>query len=300
MKDAFLSLRTNKSSGAGEINFNVIKHRYGKLCGPLKYLFDSSLKSGVFPSLMKIARVSLVFKTGDIADISNWRPISVFPCFSKILERVMYNRLYIYLADQKILHPQQFSFRKGHSTEHAIAQLADQIYEPFENDNYTVGIFVDLSKAFDTVDHTILLKKLGIYGITRANLAWFRSYLTNRKQYICINNDNKTNEQKVTCGVPQGSILGSLLSLIYVNNLPSASNLLNTIMFADDAYLFFEHKDISVLFLTVNREFQNIYEWFISNKLSLNVKKRNFQLFIKLVREMIYHLCYQSFLSIIK
>ena len=112
---------------------------------------------------MKIAIVSPVFKIGDTADISNYRPISVLPCFSKILERVMYNRSYKYLTDQKILHPQQFGFRKGHSTEHAIAQLVDQISESFENDNYTVGIFTDLSKAFDTVDHTILLKKLEIY-----------------------------------------------------------------------------------------------------------------------------------------
>ena len=116
----------------------------------------------------------------------------------------MYNRLYKYLTDQKTLHPQQFGFRKGHSTEHAIAELVDQIYELFENDKYTVGIFIDLSKALDTVDHTILLKKLEIYGITSANFAWFRSYLTNRKQYICINNDTKTNKQKVTSGVQQG------------------------------------------------------------------------------------------------
>ena len=99
------------------------------------------------------------------------------------------------------MHPQQLSFRKGHSTEHAIAQLVDQIYESFGNDKYNVGIFIDLSKAFDAAYHTILLKKLEINGITSANLAWFRSYLTNRKQYICINNDTKTNEQKVTCGV---------------------------------------------------------------------------------------------------
>ena len=157
-----------------------------------------------------------------------------------------------------------------------------------------------MSKAFDTVDHTILLKKLEIHGIMGANFAWFRSFLTNRKQYTCINNDTKTNEQKVTCGAPQGSILGPLLFLIYANDLPSASNLLNTIMFADDANLFFEHKDISLLFSTVNRELQNINEWFISNKLSLNVKKRIFQFFIKLVGEMICHLCYQSFLLIIK
>ena len=100
-----------------------------------------------------------------------------------------------------------------------------------------------MSKAFDTVDHTILLKKLEVYGITVAKFAWFRSYLTNRKQYICINNDTKTNEQKVTCGVPQGSIFGSLLFLIFLNDVPSASNLLNAIMFADDTNLFFEHKD---------------------------------------------------------
>ena len=122
------------------------------------------------------------------------------------------------------------------------------------NDNYTVTIFVDLLKAFDTVHHIILWKKLQIYGITTANLAWFRSYLTNRKQYFCTNNDNKTNEQKVMCEVPQGSILELLLFSIHVNGLPSASNLLSTIMFADDTNLFFEHKNISVLFPIVNRE----------------------------------------------
>ena len=138
-----------------------------------------------------------------------------------------------------------------------------------------------MSKAFHTVDHTILFKKL--YGITDANIARFRSNLTNRKQYICSHNDTKTNEQKVTCRVPQRSTLEPLLCSIYVNDLPSASNLLNA-MFADDTNLFFEQKDISLLFSTVNRELKNINEWFISNKLSLNVKKPKFSIFHKAIR----------------
>ena len=139
----------------------------------------------------------------------------------------MYNRLYKYLTDQKYQTQNSLALEKAHSIEHEIAQLADQIYESFKNDIYTVGIFVDLSKIFNTVDHTILLmKKLEIYGITGASIAWLRSYLTNRKQYICIYNNTQTNEQKVTCGVTQGSIFGPLLFSIYVIDPPSASNLL--------------------------------------------------------------------------
>ena len=122
----------------------------------LKYLFDSSQQKGVFSYLTKISIEPPVFKTDDIADISSYLPNSVLPCFSKLLERAKYNCLYKYLTDQKTLHPQQIGFRKGHFTQHAIAQLVDQIYESFQNDYNTVGIFVDLPKVFDTFDHTIL------------------------------------------------------------------------------------------------------------------------------------------------
>ena len=141
----------------------------------LRYVFDLSLQTGILPDLMKIAKATPILKTGDLKEISNYRAISVLPCFSKILEHIIHNRFYSYLVNKKILYSKQFGFRKDHSTEHAIAQLADQIHKSFENDNYTLGLFIDLSKAFDTIDHAILLKKLENYGIKDTNLAWLRS-----------------------------------------------------------------------------------------------------------------------------
>ena len=164
---------------------------------PLKYLFDMSLESGIFPDKLKLARVIALYKAGDPANISNYRPISVLPCFSKMLERIVYNRLYKYLTTEKILYPKQFGFQRGHSTEHAIVKLANQIYESFERNKYTLGVFIDLSKAFDTVNHSVLIKKLQMYGVRGVNLAWFRSYLANRKQYISLGHDRKTDTQNM-------------------------------------------------------------------------------------------------------
>ena len=125
---------------------------------------------------MKIAKVTPVFKEGDSADLSNYRPISVLPCFSKFLERLMYNGLYKHLSNSRILYPKQFRFQKGHSTDHALLQLVDQIYESFERNEYTKGVFIDLSKVFDTVDHNSLLKKLETCGISGTHFQWFRNY----------------------------------------------------------------------------------------------------------------------------
>ena len=132
----------------------------------------------------------------------------------------MQNCLYSYLVNEKLLQSKQFAFQKGHSTKHVIAQLADQIHGSFENNNYTLGVLVDLSKVFDTIDHAILLKKLENYEIKDTNLAWFRSYLTNRKQYIQMTNDSKSDLRNTTCGVPQVSILWSLLFLVYIIDFP--------------------------------------------------------------------------------
>ena len=144
---------------------------------------------------------------------------------------------------------------------------------------YTLGLFIDLSKAFDTVDHSILLKKLELYGITDRNHGWLKSYLSNRRQFVQINEKEKTSLETISCGVPQGSILGPLLFLLYVNDLKNASNILDPIMFANGTNLFFTHKDIRYLFQIVNQELENINQWFVSNKLSLNIKITKYSFF---------------------
>ena len=281
LKETFFSLKTNKSPGYDDINFNVAKKCFGEINVPLKHLFNLLLENGIFHEKMKIAKVIPLFKNGDPENITNYRPISVLPCFSKVLERIMYNRVYKYLCEEKLLYSKQFGFQKGHSADHAIVHLVDQIYESFENDNYTIGVFIDLSKAFDTVDHSILLKKLEMYGVNTTNLTWFASYLNCRKQYVKIAESADTFKKDIKCGVPQGPILGPLLFLLYVNDLPNSSNVLVPIMFADDTNFFFEHSNINTLFKTVNHELIKIKEWFSANKLSLNVGKTKFLLFHK-------------------
>ena len=169
------------------------------------------------------------------------------------------------------------AFRK--STEHAILQLANQIHQSFEQDKSTIGVFIDLSKAFDTVDHNILLKKLSFYGVRNNNLKLFKSYLFNRKQYIFTDEGN-TDMESISCGVPQGSILGPLLFLIFVNDLSQATSL-DPIMFADDTDLFYSNKNIASLFKFVNNELVNTNTWFQANKLSLNSNKTKYVFFHK-------------------
>ena len=192
----------------------------------------------------------------------------------------MYNGLYKHLSENNLLYKKQFGFQQKHLTEHAILQLIDQINKNFEKSQYTLGILIDLTKAFDTVDHNILISKLENYGVRGVNLKWFKSYLNNRKQFISYNNSS-TSYKNMTCGVPQGSILGPLLFLIYINDLREASNILDPIMFADDTNLFHSHHQIKVFFERVNAELQKISQWFRANKLSLNVKKTNYTLFHK-------------------
>ena len=227
---------------------------------------------------MKVALVTPVYKASEKNVYSNYRPISVLPCFSKLLEKLMYKRLIDYIHKNRILTDCQYGFRRQSSTNHAIIELVDKITKAIENNEFTVGIFLDLSKAFDTVNHGILLKKLYFYGIRGKCHAWIKDYLSNRKQIVKYD-QIRSSEKTVTCGVPQGSILGPLLFLIYINDLNNSTTKLSTILFADDTNLFCSDKDIHELESIVNAELTRVQEWLTLNQLTLNIKKSNFIIF---------------------
>ena len=191
----------------------------------------------------------------------------------------MYNCLYKFLLENNILYQKQFGFQNAHSTEHAILQLVNQITEALSQGKYTLGIFIDLSKPFDTVNHNILLEKLKANGIQSENLKSFRSYLSNRKQFILYDNF-KTEVKIVKCDVPQGSILGPLLILIFVNDLSNSTKVFDPVLFADDTNLFRSGNNIRTLFETANQELSQINDWFLTKKPALNLEKKNICYFI--------------------
>jgi len=276
--DITSKLKACKSAGYDDIHPSVVKSVISTIANPLAHIFNLSLSSGIFPNNFKIAKVTPVFKNGDKKLLNNYRPISVLPVFSKILEKIMYSRLSSYLEINSFLTDKQYGFREKHSTYMALVDLIDKITNEIDNKKFSLGIFIDLSKAFDTINHTILLNKLNLYGIRGVANNWFRSYLHNRLQYVHLQNSNSS-KLTVKCGVPQGSILGPLLFLIHINDITKVSNILNIIMFADDTNLFLSDTNLANLINTANFEVNKISTWFKANKLSLNISKTNYIVF---------------------
>ena len=190
----------------------------------------------------------------------------------------MYNRFLNYFDSNNILSKNQFGFRKNHSTSLALLQILDKVSNAFDERKYTVGVFLDLSKAFDTVDHNILFDKLAFYGVRGLPLDWLKNYFANRSQFVEYNGISSSHST-ITCGVPQGSILGPLLFLIYINDICNVSTFIDLVLFADDTNMFFSHYDLNTLMSTVNSELNKLALWFHANKLTINIKKTNYILF---------------------
>ena len=177
-----------------------------------------------------------------------------------------------FIEKNKLLSTNQYGFRKGRSTEHAIIELVDKITKAIDQGKYTIGIFLDLSKAFDTINHKILIKKLEYYGIRGISKDWFENYLKNRKQIVKFN-QIKSKDMTITSGVPQGSVLGPLLFLLYINDIQNCSTIISNILFADDTTIFYSHACLKTLNQTIQEEINKIAVWLNINKLSINTEK---------------------------
>jgi hypothetical protein len=229
---------------------------------PLETLFNVSFSMGIVPSNFKIAKVLPIYKNGSPTSTCNYRPISLLSVFNKLLEKLMSNRLLDFIQRKAILFDNHFGFRAKHSTDFAVLSIIDKIRKAIDERDFSCGIFLDLSKAFDTVNHEILIKKLEHYGVRGVAKNWFEYSSTNI----------------ISCGVPQESVLGPILFVLYVNDFHHSSNLFDFHLFADDANLFYRHKNINILQSDVNTELNSINVWLCANKLSLNVENPNFVL----------------------
>ena len=271
-------LKPKTSKGIDGISPKLAKSTNILIAEPLSYIANLSFRTGIFPDNMKIAKVIPIYKAKDNTNFQNYRPVSLLPAFSKIFERLAYNRLYKYLKLHEILNPAQYGFQKNLPTKMAILELQNRIIQSISNKNWCIGIFLDLSKAFDTLDHVILMQKLFHYGVRGVAFDWFRSYLTNRQQCTEFKSVTSSN-LPIVCGVPQGSILGPLLFLLYVNDVVHSVKNARPVLFADDTNLIIEHTNFDELIPIVNNELKSITQWFIRIKLSLNTEKTKFIIF---------------------
>ena len=268
----------NSSPGWDGLPAFVAKQCVNGFITPLTKIINMCITQGVFPNEVKLARVVPVYKCNNKQTLSNYRPISILTFFSKVIETIMYNTIAKFLETKATIHDRQFGFRTNHSTQHAIITLVDKITKSVDSGDIVINLFVDLRKAFDTVSHSILVKKLYAYGIRGNILELCASYLKNRTQFVTYDGE-KSETKHITCGVPQGSILGPLFFIAYMNDIFQASKYLYNILYADDTSILLSGSDLQKLVREMNRELELISEWFKANKLTLNIDKTYYMVF---------------------
>ena len=275
--DYLSKLSSNKSTGLDNLSCRLLRDAAPVISQSLCNLFNYSLDSGIFPTDWKVAKVFPLHKGNDKNDPNNYRPISVLSAITKIFEKIVYCQLLDHLNANSILSENQSGFRSLHSTATALLHATNEWYEKIDKGLLNGVVFLDLAKAFDTVDHNILLKKLEIHGVRGVSLQWFRSYLYHRSQF-CLANNNLSDQHHLSCGVPQGSTLGPLLFLLYINDLPSSVSCSNTRMYADDTSISVAALSSKDIESKLNSDLDKIKIWLEANRLSLNVSKSEFML----------------------
>ena len=277
-----MNLNKKKPGGSDNISPKLLIAAKTSMIPLLEHLFNLSFKTKTVPEKLKIAKLIPIFKKQlDEERIlpGNYRPISLLSIINKLLEKLMYSRLMSFINKHKILYKYQFGFRKNHSTTLALIEITDNILKDLEEGKCSAGIFIDFQKAFDTVDHGILLSKLEHYGIRGPVLQWVKSYITNRQQYAYVNGKNST-KQQITCGVPQGSVLGPLLFLIYTNDIGNSTES-KIRLFADDTNSFVNSENYTELKKVITKTLKEIFTWCKDNKLTINIDKTCYSIFHK-------------------
>ena len=269
----FLStIDINKATGTDMIGPRLLKFAAPFIADEVTYICNHSISNSIFPSKWKEAKVAPLHKNGPREEVNNYRPISILPVLSKVLEKHVHESLSDYLHQHKLLHKTQSGFRAQHSCETALVNMIDLWLNAIDNGQMIGVVLVDFKKAFDLVDHQILINKLEMYGIKDQALGWFKTYLTNRKQQVTINN-SKSDFKHISCGVPQGSILGPLLFLLFINDLPLYTNNVFTDLYADDTTLYDVQDSMEQIEKNLQAALNNLHIWCRANGMILNSSK---------------------------
>lgn len=278
VRSTILNLK-NTSAGLDKVHASYIKDVVDVISGPFAYIVNLIFETGVFPKELKKSKTIPVFKKGDRTMISNYRPISILPFFSKVVEKLLEQRLSNYLDQKNIITKRQFGFRHGFSTNLALIALTDKLKKEIDQGKIVGSVFIDFTKAFDTITHDILFRKLASYGIIGPPLKLIQSYLLNREQTISLS-DVLSDTKIINIGVPQGSILGPILFLLYINDLPNClSPEMECLLYADDTTIFTSHTSIEVVTEHLNSDLRNLNGWCKKNNLKINPAKTQFMIF---------------------
>ena len=282
------NLKVKDSKGYDGISNRILKKIYVGIIDALVIIFNKSLQEGIFPNNMKLSVVKPLYKGKDRTEIVNYRPICLLPVISKILEKIVNIRIVKFLIKNNVLYEGQYGFRSNRSTTDAILDFTGNILDSINKGQYVLGLFLDMSKAFDSISHVTLYRKLEFYGIRGSVLLWFRSYLSDRYIKVKVNKTLSEN-YLMTYGTPQGSVLGPLMYLILANDLVKTLKFCSCVTFADDTTIFASGSNLKFLYQKVNKDLKSVNDWFNSNSLTLNVEKTKYILFRSKRKEVNYN-----------